>query len=287
MLKHILVRYLQKQFLNMVLGYIFLAFLGRDHPQLISKKSCRKYFRKTPRESWEICGKKILPKILQRLPGSNAVFKNMLKHIFWMALEDTSGKTNVMDLLGSCLMTNFGRCFPKYSSRKCRGNLSFNVYWIFFRHTSQQVFSIQKLCLGGYISPENSQNVVFAFGRDIFQKVAGNMFFLGGITRGFAKQIPPEEKVDATPPHSFSRNIFWNTNKTCWNIFCGDISRNNSSNILLDLGGVFHKVFPTIIFPPITDNLITRAKKIPGRQGRWLKQRPVNSLLDLLSSWHI
>ena len=43
----------------------------------------------------------------------------------WKILPE---KTNVMDLLGSCLMTSFGRCFPKYSSRKCRGNLAFNVY---------------------------------------------------------------------------------------------------------------------------------------------------------------
>ena len=89
----------------------------------------------------------------------------------------------------------------------------------------------------------------------------------------FAKQIPPEEKVDATTPW-FLKEYVLKCKQNRLHIFCGDISRNNSSNILFDLGEVSHKVLPTIIFPPLTDNLITRATKLPGRQERWLKQRP-------------
>ena len=165
----------------MVLGYIFLAFLGRDHPQLISKKSCRKYFRKTPREFCEICSKKFT-----KNPATFAGVK-------WI----------VQKYVQTYVLNGFGRYFRKQqTSWICWGV----VWWLVLGDVSQNIrqgnvgeiwpsmciefssgiprnkyFQYKRSVFGGYISP----NFFLPLGElDTF-------FFLGDITRGFSTRDLP------------------------------------------------------------------------------------------------
>ena len=132
---------------------------GIYFPGLSWEGSPATYFQKILSEIFQENSQRILWDMQQKIHQESCnvcwgqmdcskICSNICFEWLWKILPE---KTNVMDLLGSCLMTSFGRCFPKYSSRKCRGNLAFNVYWIFFRHTSQQVFSIQTQCFWGNI----------------------------------------------------------------------------------------------------------------------------------------
>ena len=101
--------------------------------------------------------KKNFPGLVQKLSGSSGICRGV---VWWPFL---------------------GRCFPKKNSGKSRGNLSFNVCWFLFRHTSQKAFSRHMRCLWGYLP-----KWFLAFGRDIFQKVAGHNFSWEISPRGFS-----------------------------------------------------------------------------------------------------
>ena len=98
--------------------------------------------------------------------------------------------------------------FPKIFVKEMSGKFGLQCVLNFLQaYLATSIFNTNAVFWGIYIS-----QLFLAFGRDIFQKVAGYMFFLGRyhprvFNERFAKQIPPEEKVDARGD-SFSRNIF-------------------------------------------------------------------------------
>ena len=104
--------------------------------------------------------KKNFPGLVQKLSGSSGICPGV---VWWQFL---------------------GRCFPKYFSGKCRGNLSFNVCWFFQAYVAKGIFKTHAVSLG--ISPK----MISCLWARHLPKGRWKYFFLGRYhPEGFQREI--------------------------------------------------------------------------------------------------